>query len=83
MSLTKQDLNNIESLIIAHTEPIINRIDRFEERMERRLSEHDQRFDVIEDKIDQLSKRENEDIVAVVKDIEKIKIRLKKAEANS
>ena len=79
MPLTKKDLSNIEALIKANTEPIVCRIDRLEENINRRFDENAREHDLIMERIDNLSKRENEDIAAIVEDVDKIKIRLKKA----
>ena len=45
-----------------------------------KLSEHDVRFDNLEAKLNQLIKTEHEDIMVTYKDIENIKLRLKKAD---
>jgi len=79
MALTKDDLGKIKNVVDAGTETVNVHIDKLEEKMDARLSEHDRRFDVIEHKIDRLSERTDEDTVAAYEDIDKIKVRLKKA----
>jgi len=79
MSLTNTDLKKITNVIQASYELINARIDKMESRIENHLSEHDRRFDTIEDNIGQLSTRENEDLFAVNEDIRSMKSRLKKA----
>lgn len=86
MSLSRDDLNKISNLVKAGNEYLESRMEtrfaKFESRfsnIERKLENHDGRFDGIERKLDQLIETENEDVMALAEDIEKIKVKLKKS----
>jgi len=66
-------------VVEANGEMVNTRIDRLEEKMDIRFSEHDRRFDVLEKKVDRIFQTENEDIAAALDDISSIKSRLRKA----
>ncbi|HLB32515.1 MAG TPA: hypothetical protein VJL27_03095 [Patescibacteria group bacterium] len=66
-------------MVEANGEMVNTRIDRLEEKMDIRFSEHDRRFDVLEKKVDRIFQTENEDIAAALDDISSIKSRLRKA----
>jgi len=86
MVLSKDDLSKISNLVKAGNEylesMIESRFSRFEGRfsmIERKLEGHDGRFDMLDEKINRLIKAGNEGIFAIMDDVDKIKIRLKKA----
>lgn len=79
--LTKSDINKIANIVKAGNELVGARIDRLEEYMRQRFDEVDGRIDNVERKIDQLIKTEDEDIQVAYKEIQLLKIRLKKLES--
>lgn len=79
MSLTQDDLQKIGNLIDAPFEMQDAKLEKRFVAIEMKLEQHDKRFDNIDKKLDQLIKTENEDILAVFKDLQGIKTRLKKA----
>lgn len=84
MTLTKEDVKKIQNVINASLEHLDAKWERrfksLEIYIETRFNQADQRFDKIERKIDQLIKTENEDIQVAFKEIQALKLRLKKLE---
>ena len=85
MSLSKDDIKNIENVVKAETGLLDARWEKrfqsLEVYIETRFDKTDRRLDHIEKKIDQLIKTENEDIQVAFKEIQALKSRLKKLES--
>lgn len=83
MALSKDGLNKISNLIKAGNESLDvkwgKRFDGLEIKVDTGFNKVDKRLMVVEKKIDQLIKTENEDILAVFNDLQGVKTRLKKA----
>jgi hypothetical protein len=79
VALSKDDLNKIGKLIKTGNEYLDAKWDKRFTQLELKLVDHDHHFDVIEKKLDQIIKTENEDIMAIFNDLQGVKTRLKKA----
>lgn len=80
MSLTKQDLQQIDQLLETRLKPIREDIQYVKEKFGSELKEIKDRLDRIERKVNQLHKTEDEDIKMAYKEIESLKKRVKRLE---
>ncbi len=85
MTLTKEDIKKIKNVVDASIEHLDAKWERrfqsLETYIEIRFDKNERRLDKIERKIDQLIKTENEDIQVAFKEIQALKLRLKKLES--
>ena len=83
MALTKDDLKKIGNLVKSGYEYLDAKWDKrfiqLELKFEEHIDENNKQFKIINSKLDQIIKTENEDIMAVFNDLQNVKTRLKKA----